>query len=342
MTETQGAAVTPADRMLVKGLMTGSWVAQACYVTAKLGIPDLLVDGARSVEDLAAAVEADELALYRVLRALSTVDVVVEEKPRCFGLTPTGHALRPDVPGSLHPGVLMFGEQVFPLFTELEHTVRTGEPAFEKIHGQPFYAYMAAAPERSAAMVAARSEAAGVPAVLAKCDLDGAKTVADLGGGNGSVLAEVLKAQPGARGLLLERPEVVELARPVLRAAAVEERCELLAGDFFEEIPAADAYLAVRVLRNWDDDQALRLLTRIREAARPGARLLVVEKVVPDAPEYHPAKVDDLLMLVLVHGRDRTEGEHRELLAAAGFDLRAVHRVPVDLDAEAAVEAVVR
>jgi hypothetical protein len=259
MTETQAAVVTPADRMLVKGLMTGSWVAQACYVTAKLGIPDLLTDGARPVEDLAAALEVDELALYRVLRALSTVDLVAEEKPRCFGLTPSGHALRSDVPGSLKPGVVMFGEQVFPLFTELEHTVRTGEPAFQKIHGLPFYEYMAKAPERSAEMVTARSEAAGVPAVLAKCDLSEARTIADLGGGNGTVLAEVLKTHPEAEGLLLERPEVLDLARPVLQEAGVEDRCELVAGDFFQELPTADAYLVARVLRNWEDDKALQI-----------------------------------------------------------------------------------
>lgn len=331
-----------SDRLLVMGLLKGAWLAEACYTVAKLGIPDLMAVEPKAVEQIAADAAVDPDALYRVLRALSTVDIVTEVPGRSFALTEAGVLLRADTPASLLPIVLIIGDEVLGLFGDLSHTVRTGQPAFEHVNGLPFYDYLEANPDRNRAMTAGLAASRHVPSVLSWCDFTGVSSIADLGGGNGALLAYVLKAHPDVHGILLELPEAARQARTLLAEEGVADRCDVIEGDFFDSVPQADMYVLARVLRNWEDDRVLALLGRIRQACHTGSRLLLFEKVIPDEPVFHPAKIDDLMMLVLVRGRDRTESEHRKLLSAAGFEVRELGRAVAELDAEAVVEAVAR
>jgi ubiquinone/menaquinone biosynthesis C-methylase UbiE len=329
-----------SERILVMGLLKGAWLAHACCTITELGVPDILGDDTRPVTEIAAEAGADTETLYRVLRALTTVDIVTELPGRHFALTPAGSLLRSDTEGTLVPAVSMVRDEVLGLFGELTHAVRTGEPAFEKIYGKPFYDYLAANPDRNRSMTSGLAASRRVPAMLASCRLGDARTVADIGGGNGALLARLLTDHPGLSGTLLELPEAARHARHVLAEAGVADRSEVVEGDFFEAVPTADVYVLARILRNWDDERALALLRRIRRTCRAGDRLLVFEKVIPDEPVFHPAKIDDLLMLVLVRGRDRSESEHRTLLGTAGFRVEEIRTAVTDLDAEAVIEAV--
>jgi hypothetical protein len=311
-------------RRRLLGILSGSWLAQACYAAVKLGLPDQLAAGPRTAADLAAATGAHARTLARLLRALASAGVLRHCGAGRFGLTPVGQLLRTGAPGSAVQTALMQGEEVFRSFAEIMHTVRTGEPAFEKVYGQPFYAYL---DEHPAAARTFHDAMGGqpVPAVLSTCDLSGARSVVDVGGGDGALLARLLTDHPGMRGALVERPDALRQAGSRLSAAGLAQRVELLEGSFFDPLPAGrDIYVLARILHNWADARARHILDRVHEAMPPGGRLLVLEELLPAEPD--PAAgggLVDLLMLVTLEGYDRTEDEYRQLLSEAGFEVRA-------------------
>ena len=316
------AGTEPPERALMR-LLSGAWVAQAIFVAAKLGIADLLREGPRSAADLAAAAGAHAPSLHRVLRALAGIGIFAADAQGRFALTPMAEPLRSDAPGSLRAYAVMNGERwVWRSWGEIEHSVRTGRPAFEHVFGAPLFEYYAAHPEagRVSSDALRALSAADDAAILAAYDFPAGGTVVDVGGGQGSLLAAVLAARPGLRGVLLDRPPVVEMARGRLEAAGVAGRCDLVAGDFFAAVPAGgDVYLLKKVLHDWGDEDARAILARCRAAMPDTGRLLVAEPVVPEGNRPSEAKWLDLLMLVYAGGRERTEAEHRELLASAGF-----------------------
>lgn len=331
-----------ADRMMLLGVLSGSWLAQAAYAMAKLGVPDLLDDGPRTADDLAARCGAHPEALQRMLRALAAVGIVDEPGPRTYDLTDAGRLLRSDSARSARLGAIMYGEEVFRSFAEIMHTAHTGEPAFDKAYGMGFYEYLEANPEANRTFNAAMGGLRETPAVLAaSCGLDGVRTLVDVGGGTGNLLADVLSAHPAMRGVLLELPEAVRQARGRLAEAGVLDRAELVEGSFFGRVPpGGDLYVLARCLHNWADDKAVEILRTVRAAMEPGARLVILEKLIPEGPGFSPAKLVDLLMLVMVAGRDRTEAEYRDLLFRSGFEMVAAHPAPVpDPRAEGAIEA---
>jgi hypothetical protein len=260
-----------------------------------------------------------------LLRALALNGLLEQTAPGTFALNAASEPLRSDVPGSVRYNALMQGEEVYGAFAEIMYSLRTGRPAFEKVHGSGFYEYLDANPEAARIF----NESMGdqpVPEGVAARDWSGVSTVVDVGGGNGALLAAVLGDRPGMRGVLLERPEALDSARERLRAAGVADRVELTGGDFFTAVPdGGDVYILARVLHNWADDAAVRILGRVREAmdgATDGAaRLLVAEEFMPAAggPGAGARAMVDLLMLVTQEGHDRTAAEYGDLLAAAGF-----------------------
>ena len=348
------AAAGAADRLRLFGILSSPWVAQSCYALAKFGIPDLMAGGPRPVAELAAASGTDPHALYRMLRALAAAGLVTETAAGWFGLTPVAQPLRAGVPGSSRDTALMFGEEVFRSFAEIGYTLRTGKPAFDKVHGKPFYDYLADNPEAAATFSAAMG-GAGVPAVLDQCDLGSPRAVVDVGGGSGGLLCRVLRTHPQARGILLDLRSALPKARERVARAGFADRVEFAEGSFFDRMPAgADGYVLCRVLHNWPDEDALRLLRRIRGAIAPGGRLIVIEEFAagpggpaagPDGEPAGPApsggQVMDLLILLMLSGCDRTEAEYRELLTGAGFAVRAVRPAPArGRSTESAIEAV--
>jgi hypothetical protein len=309
-------------------LLTGYWVSQALYVAAKLGLADLLKDGPRPSDELAAATHSDPTALYRLLRALASVGVFAEDGGRRFALTPLAERLRSDLPDSQRSLAVMNGEEFYRAWGELLYSVQTGRPAFDKLFGRPVFDYLSQHPEQARVFDAAMVGVHGreTAAMLDVYDFAGIGTLADVGGGNGSLLAAVLRRHPRLRGILFDLPGVVQRARANLEAAGLAGRCHVVGGSFFEAVPGgADAYLMRHILHDWDDERAAAILRNVHRAAPDGARLLAVEGVVPPGNGPSFTKLLDLTMLVIPGGRERTEDEYRRLFAAGGFRLtRAV------------------
>ncbi len=310
-------------------MITGAWVAQAVYIAAQLGVADLLAaEGPGTAEDLAARVDADADALYRVLRALAGVGVFSEGDDGAFALTPLAECLRSDVPQSQRAFAIMMGERwVWRSWGEALHSVRTGEPAFEHVYGMPLFDYYSEHPEAArvgAAGLSARSGGENA-AVLAAYDFTAVDSVTDVGGGEGSLLRTVLGAHPHLRGVLFEMPHVVEMARTALVSAPEFERCEFVAGDFFSEPPPAGPLLLLKkVIHDWPTDRAVTILRNCRAALPDGGRLLLVENVVAPGNEPSFGKWLDLLMLVYAGGRERTAEEFGDLLTRSGFRMERV------------------
>ncbi len=324
-------AVSPAPEQLQQlyQLMGGYRVSQAIYVVARLGIADLLKDGPQASDDLAGATGAHADALHRVLRFLVGVGLFSEVAPGRFALTPLGAGLRSDVPGSIRPMTLMLLDYSgWQPWGHLWHSVRTGETAFEHVHGLGRFDYLAAHPETGAIFNAAMTgnTAWSGTAITAAYDFTGMRRLVDVGGGHGLLLATVLRAHPALRGVLFDRPEVVAGAGATLEGAGVADRCERVGGDFFTDaLPSGDAYILRQIIHDWDDARATAILANCRRGLGEGGRLLVVERrIAPDRRRALPVLHIDLEMLVNVGGRERTDDEYRALFAAAGFRLTDV------------------
>jgi hypothetical protein len=319
--------MSDAARARLLGILSSTWVAQGLYALAKLGVPDLLGEGERHYADLAAETKADPRTLYRLLRALASVRLCTETAPGTFALTSTTRLLRTDVPGSVHDMAVIYGEEVFRSFAEITHTVRTGVPAFDAVHGRPFYDYLADHPDIDRTFSAAMG-AAIVPVALSACDLAGVSLVADLGGGNGGLLVDLLTGHPDLRGVLVELPEAARQARERFAEAGLCDRVEVVEGSFFDTVPpGADRYVLSRVLHNWADGRAADVLRAVRAGMPADSRLIVLEELV-DPADSTRADIGDLLLLLMLQGTDRTEAEYRDLLADSGFTVEAVHYGP--------------
>jgi hypothetical protein len=316
----------PAELVLMK-MMTGFAFSQSLYVAAKLGVADLLAGGPKGVEELAGEAGADASALYRVLRLLASAGVFEEAAGRRFSLTPLAEKLKTG-PGSLRSMTLHVAEgPSWAAWGALLHTVRTGETAFAHVNGAEVFPFYAAHPESAEPFNEAMSEMSAVvgQAVVEAYDFSPYKVIADIGGGHGQLLTSILRATPGAAGVLFDQPEVVEGAHPRLREAGLAGRCRVAGGDFFESVPAgADAYVLKYIIHDWDEERALRILRNVHAAAPAGARLLLVESVVPEGGEPSLSKLTDVHMMVMTGGRERTEAEYAELFERAGFRLARV------------------
>jgi SAM-dependent methyltransferase len=301
-------------------MLLGNQVQQALHVAAKLGIADALHDGALAPEEVARATGTHREAVHRLLRALAGLGIVEEDAEGRFALTPLGAPLAASASKSVHPFALWSGGVSYQAFGALEHSVRTGEPAFEHVFGGEFFAYLAAHPEQGAvfdAMMARHT--APVARAFADQDLGDAETVVDVGGGHGLLLAALLSAQPRLRGVLFDDERVAGGARAALARAGVGERCRVVAGDMLDAVPPGDAYVLKSVLHGLDDEAAVRVLSNCRRAMAPGGRVYVIELAVSSDGDGSPNPLMDLLMLVGCHGRERSADELASLFARAGL-----------------------
>ncbi|GHD24628.1 methyltransferase [Nocardiopsis kunsanensis] len=314
--------------------------ARALQTAAELGLGDLLAGGPRTVGALAEAAGCEPDALRRLLGLLAGDGVVARVGDDRFELTRAGGPLSSDHPASVRSVLAMDGAVAPLVIGATGHTVATGEPAFPQALGSDFYDHLDAHPEQGEVFDRAMDDLTRVvvPGLLSVCGLSGTERVVDVGGGNGTLLAEILRAHPRAEGVLLETPRVADTARIRFRDQGTAERCRIVPGDFFEHVPeGGDVYLLKWVLHNWPDEDALRILRSCRRAMGPGARLLVVESVLPDGDGPHPSRAMDLAMLVLSGGRERTRSDYAALFDRAGLRLESVR----DADARyGVVEAV--
>jgi hypothetical protein len=304
-------------------LVSGYWYTQTIYVAAKLGIAEFLKDGPRPVQELAEATETNSRALRRLLRALASIGIFAEDQGR-FRLTPLAECL---LDPSTKAMATMRGEFQYRAWGELLYSIQTGESAFEKQHGKPIFDYFSENPETGKIFDQAMTGVHGreTDAMLEAYEFTGIKTLADIGGGNGSVICAILKKYPAMKCVLYDLPAVVERARANIRAAGLDGRCQVVAGNFFETVPAgANAYLMRHIIHDWDDDKSLTILRNCRNAMGQGDKLLVIEGVVPPSNEPSISKFFDLAMMVLPGGMERMEVEYRQLFGAAGFRLTRI------------------
>lgn len=313
--------VPPSWRLIA--LMDGFVTTQLIYVAAKLGLAEMLQRGPRTALQLADAVEVEPETLTRVLKGLAAVGVLDEDAGDRFALTDIGRAL-----GPLQEMALVRAEVYYRAAAGLLDSLRHGDVAFDRVYGEPFFDHLANHPDLEDAFqgsMAGRSsqEAADVLAVY---DFTGLRTVVDVGGGRGVLLAAILDAHPALEGVLLDRDSVVTGAPPLLRQSAVAERVRCVAGDFFHEVPAgADAYVLSRVLHDWSDVDARRILRTCRRALPRHGRLLIIDAILPDCAVDGPFAVGmDLHMLLLFGTRERTQAQVDSLLRSEGFTLRSI------------------
>jgi hypothetical protein len=286
--------------------LRGALMTKALAAVVDAGVPQALADGPRSVSDL----QGDPDTLHRLLRALASDGVFHETKPGVFEHTDLSRQL-------LAPGwgefAHLFGGVFFEATTDLDAS--TSEPPFPDRFGAGFWEWLAEHPAERAAFDAAMAGERGRPAErLAALDWREGEVAIDVGGGNGALLAELIRRRPEVRGIVLDLPETVR------DEAALGDRIEFVAGSFFESVPEGDAYVLSGILHDWPDEDAARILRTIRAAAPAHARLLINESVIRPGNEADGAKWLDLLMLVLAGGRERDEQQWRELLTSTGWE----------------------
>lgn len=313
--------------------ITNFWTSRAVYIAAKLGIADLLKSGPRTVEELAQETETDASSLYRIMRALTSIGLFKNGTGRQFALTPLSETLVTDAPGSVRWFLISeLGQEHYPAWGNLMHSVKTGEIAFDSFFGMNCWKYFAQNPEEAAVFNDSMSgmTAAANDAIMSLYDFSNFKTVVDIGGGHGGLITTILKANPEAKGILFDSPQVVGGAKPKLEQAGVADRCEVVSGDFFAAVPAGgDAYVMKWIIHDWEDEKAITILKNVRAQIQPEGRLIIVDCIVPEGDEPHFAKTFDLNMMVMTGGKERTAAEFEKLVSAAGFKLLQV--IPTEL-----------
>lgn len=330
MTTTTGSAVLPRTdgappAMQMLEMLYGALATQLLSVAAELGVADALADGPCEVDELARRCAADAGALYRALRALAGLGVVTETAHRRFALTPLGETLRSGVAGSLRELARDVGGRTrLHAYSALSHSVRTGQPAFDHAHGTSMWAYLQQHPDevelfgQAMGNLAAHAHATA----FAAYDLSDTRTLVDVGGGEGYLLATLLPRYPEMRGVLFDEAHVTEGAPRVLSAAGVADRTEVVGGDVFESVPpGGDVYVLSSILFSYTDDEARTILANIRRAMAPGGRVLVLEPILPDGDTTHPGTLLDVCQLALHRGGVRGQAEFAALFDAAGLSL---------------------
>ena len=329
MPETHGGQPSPVSpQAQLSQLIVGYRISQAIGVAAELGIADLLANGPRSSTELARATGSQPRALYRLLRALASVGIFTELEPERFGLTPMAEALQADAPASQRGQARQqAGDANWRAWGQLGYSVRTGETAFQHVHGMDVWEYRKQHPAANAIFNSAMTSGSALPAaaIAAAYDFSGFGTLMDVAGGHGLLLTTILSANPTLRGILAEQPHVVASARPIVEQSGVADRCTVVEVDFFASVPSgAEAYILKWIIHDWDDERALTILKNCRAAMGPNGTLLLAEAVIPPGDTPSPGKIEDLQMMVGAGGQERTETEYRALFEAAGFGLTRI------------------
>lgn len=327
---------------VLQNMAHGYFLSRALYVAARLGIADLLQSGPKDSAELAQAAGAHAQSLRRVLRLLASAGVFIESADGKFSLTPVGEYLQT---GLARNSVLLFtGDMGYCAWGDLLHSVQTGEPAFDHVFGMPTFSYYAEHPDEAACFDETMSDFSAQLAMnlIAVYDFSSFKSIVDLGGGQGALLAGILRANKGLQGILFDLPRLAKEAGTRIARAGLSGRCRMITGDFFNSVPdGSDVYILKSILQDWDDANCLTILRNCLRAMAPQGRLLVIEGVYPALVDQSPvsqgATRNDVNMLVCTGGRQRTEAEFRRLFHEAGFKLNRI--IPI-VGLSSAIEAI--
>ncbi len=308
-------------------LASGYWISQAIYVAAKLGIADLLKDSPKTASELALATQADEKAVYRLMRALCSVGAFRKAGADKFTITTLGMPLRSNVPGSLRAMVITLGETHYAAWAHLLESVKTGTAGFPLAFGAEMFDYLGQNVEAGEIFNHAMTDYSALSscAVLLSYDFSTTRSLVDVGGGCGRLLTRILRMYPSMQGTLFDMPAVVADAREKLISDPCRERCTLVPGSFLDCVPAgADTYLMSSVIHDWDDEHAIKILKNCWRSMRRHSRIVMLELVVPAGEQVSFSKVLDLNMLVMNGGCERTAEDFRKLFDAAGLKLTRI------------------
>ena len=330
----------------LRQLIMGFRATQLIYVAAKLDLAGQLAKDARTAFELAASLGVDADALYRLLRALASLGVFAETGEGRFVMTPAAELLLRDKPGSLHSTAMLYGDELlWGAYGRLGHAIETGKSAFEQVYGQSFYDYLGAHPKSAALFQQAMTGFSELEAtaLLAAYDFSCVQTVVDVGGGQGALMAALLRVYPNVKATIFDRSAPTEDTQRRFALADIAARVTFIQGDFFTGIPkGGDIYFLKSILHNWDDAAANTILRRCCDAMPTDGRLLVAERVVPPGNAASEAKLFDINMLVTVGGRERTEAEYSALFRSAGLKLTQVITTTSPLSLVAAAKAAAR
>jgi hypothetical protein len=307
-------------------MMLGAWITQTLYVAAELGVADILGNGPATVKELSLAVEAKEDNLSRIMRALCAAGIFSNDEQGRYTLTPIGELLRSDIPDSKRAYARMAGAEFYSSWEGLLESVKTEKQAFNARYGKNFFEYMAEKPDRWAIYDEAMNSIHGpeTTPMIEAYNFSCFSTVIDVGGGNGLTLAAILERFSNLKGILHELPDVAGRARDLFAKRGLSDKVIVSTGNFFDSVPAGgDIYLLRHVIHDWQDEDAVKILSNCSKQMNQAGKVLVVETVVPDdnAPGF--VKWLDLMMMV-VGGRERTKAEFEKLLSAAGLRLSKI------------------
>ncbi|MGA7552970.1 MAG: methyltransferase [Candidatus Acidiferrales bacterium] len=334
MTSKAGSNATSKQLL---SMADGLIIHQSLYAAAKLGVADLLASGSRTTAELAEQLKVKESPLYRTLRLLASQGVFEETAPRTFAQTGLSRFLCTGVPGSIRAILIFRGSEFFfAPYGEILHSIETGQPAREKMYGMNAFEHLREHPETARVFDDAMTNASMLtgPAVAAAYDFGAWASVMDVGGGNGILLAEILRAHPKLRGVLADLPHVLERARERgYLGGELEARSAVQPCDFFQEIPSGcRAYAMKSVIHDWDDERAHKILVNCRRAVPKDGVLLLVELGLAEDNLPSAGKLIDVAMMVLTGGKERTIPEYRDLLAGAGFRLNQVYPTSAEMN----------
>ena len=316
-------APQPSPHEKILAITSGFWQSRALAVAAELEIADLLAEHPLHVDALAVRTETHSASLFRLLRALESMGIFSQISPKVFANTPSSECLRKNVPNTQWAWVraqLSVGGGVYEGWSGLARSIKTGETAFNQVIGCGFWEYYHRNPEAGSIFNEAMRLIGkhNSPEISHAYDWSRFPVIADIGGGVGGLLLEIVTDYPSCRGILFDDPRVVQ-------QATSHERMKPVGGDFFQSVPAgADAYILRWIIHDWAEAEALALLRKVREAMKPDSRLILLEELIPETPDHVPGKWIDVLMLAITGGRERTECEYRELFLAAGFELEEI------------------
>lgn len=318
-------------KMVISQMIFGFATAKAVHVAAKLNIADLIkAHGPMTCAELAKECDADKDALYRVLRALASVGIFAEDQNGKFALTPIAECLEDDHPDTMKAMAIVTGNVFYQAYGEFLYSVKTGKPGFAKAVGMSPFEYLGKNPEEGKLFDRMMTEFHGkeTEPMVNNYDFSVFKTVVDVGGGNGSVIAAVLNKYPTVSGRLFDLPEVINRSRENIESWGLSKRCQVDEGSFFEAVSkGGDAYILRHIIHDWSDEDSLTILSNCRKAMNPGGKILVAEAVIPKGNDPHPYKWLDLTML-LIGGKERTKEQFENLFSKAGLKLTRI--IPVD------------
>lgn len=325
LSENSGRQRLGKTSALMELIYSGS-LSQAAYVAAELGIADHLASGPKDAAELARATGSHAPSLHRLLRTLTSLELCIEREDGSFALGAMGSLLRTDTPDSLRSRFLYWGKYQWPIWANLLYSVKTGESARNLATGTDGFRHLERDAEAAEVFNRSRVELTRFVAaeVVRAYDFAGIRRIVDVGGGHGALVAAVLEAYPDMQGVLFDMQHAMEGARAHLANAGLAQRCECVAGSFFDSVPAgADAYMLKSVIHDWNDERSAVILRNCRRAIPKDGKLLLVERIMPArleaTPRHHAIAQADLTMLLGPGGRERTEAEFRTLLESTGF-----------------------